>query len=97
MHFLNQATNKNWLWYLAFAEDIFSQMNEPNTTLQEKYQCARDIYANVRASQSKRVLFSRQISYKSCAHFPAKYEEMQQGSGGHARRIPSPVLWFEND
>ncbi|KAJ3612449.1 hypothetical protein NHX12_020724, partial [Muraenolepis orangiensis] len=45
-------------------------MNELNVKLQGKDQFAHDMYTNVRAFKSKLVLFSRQMSNKSFAHFP---------------------------
>ncbi|XP_071200642.1 general transcription factor II-I repeat domain-containing protein 2A-like [Rhinoderma darwinii] len=65
-----ELSDTNWLCDFAFAVDIFSHMNELNVKLQGKDQFAHDMYTNVRAFKSKLVLFSRQMSNKSFAHFP---------------------------
>lgn len=65
-----ELSDTNWLCDFAFAVDIFSHMNELNVKLQGKDQFVHDMYTNVRAFKSKLILFSRQMSNKSFAHFP---------------------------
>lgn len=65
-----ELRDKNRLCDFAYAVDIFSHMNELNVKLQGKAQLVHDMYTNVRAFKSKLILFSRQLSNKSFAHFP---------------------------
>lgn len=65
-----ELSDEDWLCDFAFAVDILSHMNELNVKLQGKDQLAHDMYTNVRAFKSKLILFSRQMSNKSFAHFP---------------------------
>ncbi|XP_027861956.1 general transcription factor II-I repeat domain-containing protein 2-like [Xiphophorus couchianus] len=65
-----ELSDEDWLCDFAFAVDILSHMNELNVKLQGKDQFVHDMYTNVRAFKSKLILFSRQMSNKSFAHFP---------------------------
>ncbi|XP_077426332.1 general transcription factor II-I repeat domain-containing protein 2-like [Vanacampus margaritifer] len=66
----SELSDVNWLCDFAFAVDIFSHLNELNVKLQGKDQFVHNMYTNVSAFKSKLILFSRQMSNKSFAHFP---------------------------
>lgn len=69
-HNFPELNDTDWLCDLAFTVDILTHMNELNVKLQGKNQFVHEMQANVRAFKTKLVLFSKQMSDKSFAHFP---------------------------
>lgn len=63
-----ELNDTDWLCDLAFTVDI--HMNELNVKLQGKHQFVHEMQANVRAFKTQLVLFLKQMSDKSFAHFP---------------------------
>lgn len=65
-----ELNDTDWLCDLAFTVDILTNMNELNEKLQGKNQFVHEMQANIRAFKTKLVLFLKQMSGKSFAHFP---------------------------
>ncbi|XP_026541950.1 general transcription factor II-I repeat domain-containing protein 2B-like [Notechis scutatus] len=65
-----ELNDTDWLCDLAFTVDILTHMNELNVKLQGKNQFVHEMQANVRDFKTRLVLFSKQMSDKSFAHFP---------------------------
>ncbi|XP_068219244.1 general transcription factor II-I repeat domain-containing protein 2A-like [Palaemon carinicauda] len=59
-----------WVCDFAFAVDIMQKLNELNTKLQGKGLFAHEFYVEVKASQLKLQLFSKQLKEQNFVHFP---------------------------
>ena len=71
-----QLKQSEWLSDLAFAVDLFEDMNELNTKLQRKATFAHEMYSTVKALRVKLKLFSHQLSQNITTHFATMAQPM---------------------
>lgn len=65
-----ELSDPAWIWDLAFLADITQHLNELNLKLQGKGKLVCDMFADVKAFESKLQLFLKQISESNLTHFP---------------------------
>ena len=65
---------ESWLCDLAFLVDITNRMNELNTKLQQKAQCASEMYGYIKGFMNKLRLWYAHIQNANLSHFPTLKE-----------------------
>ena len=65
-----EMEDKSWLCDLAFLVDITTRMNELNTRLQRKAQCASEMYGHIKGFMNKFRLWHVHIQNANLSHFP---------------------------
>ena len=64
-----EMEDESWLCDLAFLVDITIRMNELNTRLQQKAQCASEMYEHIKGFMNKLRLWHAHIQNANLSHF----------------------------